>query len=89
MPGSDRRVHIRTELNSRVRVESERLGSVILSTRDISDGGVFIVVEHDELALEIGDRVTVQAQDLPIEAPVLQMEVVRQTSEGYGLQFAE
>lgn len=89
MPGSDRREHIRTELNSRVKVESERLGSVIVSTRDISDGGVFIVVEKGEFALEIGDQVTVQAQDLPIEAPVLQMKVVRQTPDGYGLQFAE
>jgi len=89
MPASDRREHIRTELNSRVRVESERLGSVILSTRDISDGGVFIAVDKDEFALEIGDRITVQAQDLPIEAPVLQMTVVRQTPDGYGLQFSE
>ncbi len=89
MPGADRREHIRTNLHSTVKVETERGDSIILSTRDISDGGVFIAVENNEIVLEIGDSVTVQAQDLPIEAPVLQMKVVRQTAEGYGLQFAD
>ncbi|MDV2079272.1 MULTISPECIES: PilZ domain-containing protein [Marinobacter] len=89
MAASDRREHIRTSMNTRVKVENDRIGSVILSTRDISDGGVFIAVENDEVELEIGDRVTVQVQGLPVEAPVLDMKVVRQTHEGYGLQFAD
>lgn len=60
-------------------------GEVIVMTRDISDSGIFIF-ERSGL-LSIGDIVEVQIQDTPMEAPVVQMAVVRRDSEGYGLQF--
>ena len=41
------------------------------------------------LALPQGTIVTGQVQDLPIEAPVLQMEVMRVDAEGIGLRFIE
>lgn len=88
MSSEDRREHIRTALNAKVSVTHPDIGSKIFSTRDISDGGIFIVVE-DDFAPQLGDRVEVQVQGLPIPAPVLEMVVVRKTVDGFGLQFAD
>ena len=89
MVGSDRREHIRTAMSAKVRVVHETLGAFLFSTRDISEGGVFIVVESEPFHPEIGDRVTVQVHGLPVPAPILPMVVVRRTDDGYGLQFED
>lgn len=87
MPDSNRREHIRTAMNARVKLVHDQLGEFVFDTRDISDGGVFVVVGEQSFAPAIGDRVTVQVQGLPIPAPVLNMIVVRKAPEGFGLQF--
>lgn len=75
-------------MNAKVKVTHPEYESMVFATRDISDGGIFIVVE-DGFAPDIGDRLQVQVQGLPIPAPVLEMVVVRKTVDGFGLQFAE
>ncbi|WP_148863015.1 PilZ domain-containing protein [Marinobacter fonticola] len=85
---SNRRAHIRTALNAQVSVTHPSLGRRVYNTRDISDGGIFIVSEGSELP-ELGDRVEVQVQGLPVPAPVLEMEVVRMSVDGFGLQFID
>jgi len=87
MDGNDRREHIRTAMSAKVKVVHEELGEFIFSTRDISDGGVFIVVDTEPFAPNLGDTVTVQVQGLPVPALILEMVVVRKTNDGYGLQF--
>jgi phosphoribosylformylglycinamidine (FGAM) synthase-like enzyme len=89
MTPDDRRIHLRTAMSATVKVEHETLGTFVFGTRDISDGGVFIAVEEQQFAPQMGDKVTVQVQGLPMEAPVLRMVVRRKTPEGYGLQFAD
>ncbi len=89
MDGNDRREHSRTALSAKVKVEHATLGEFLFSTRDISDGGIFIVVESDPFEPALGDRVQVQVQGLPVPAPVLEMVVVRKTNDGFGLQFAD
>ncbi len=89
MVGNDRRVHNRTAMSAKVRVTHEELGEFVFSTRDISDGGVFVVVDTEPFEPAIGDRVQVQVQGLPVPAPVLDMVVVRETNDGFGLQFAD
>ncbi|KPP97687.1 PilZ domain-containing protein [Marinobacter sp. HL-58] len=89
MVGNDRRIHNRTAMSAKVRVTHEELGEFVFSTRDISDGGVFVVVDTEPFAPSIGDRVQVQVQGLPVPAPVLDMVVVRETNDGFGLQFAD
>ncbi|MFW5823831.1 MAG: PilZ domain-containing protein [Marinobacter sp.] len=88
MTQSDRREHIRTALNARVSVSHDTLGERQFATRDISDGGVFVVVEEADFEPELGDVVTVQVQGLPVPAPELKMVVVRKSVDGFGLQFA-
>ena len=89
MAGDDRRVHPRTAMSAKVKVSHETLGDHVFSTRDISDGGVFIVLDAEPFEPTINDRVQVQVQGLPIPAPVLEMVVVRKTIDGYGLEFAD
>ncbi|MBW4936284.1 PilZ domain-containing protein [Marinobacter sp. F4206] len=87
MAGNDRREHIRTAMSAKVKVRHPLLGEFVFSTRDISDGGVFIVVDTEPFEPSLGDRVTVQVQGLPVPAPILDMLVVRKTNDGFGLQF--
>lgn len=87
MSDNDRRVHSRTAMSAKVKVVHEQFGEFVFSTRDISDGGVFIVLNDEPFTPELGDNVTVQVQGLPIPAPVLDMVVVRKTIDGFGLQF--
>lgn len=89
MAEDDRRIHCRTAMSAKVKVTHESLGEFLFSTRDISDGGVFIVVEDEPFEPQMGDKVDVQVQGLPVPAPVLNMVVVRKTIDGYGLQFGE
>ncbi|MDX1801221.1 MAG: PilZ domain-containing protein [Marinobacter sp.] len=88
MSAEDRREHIRTALNAKVSVTHPEFEPRLFSTRDISDGGIFIVVE-DDFAPAVGDEVQVQVQGLPVPAPVLDMVVVRRTVDGFGLQFRD
>jgi hypothetical protein len=82
----NQRKHPRTSMKCRILIRHSALGDVVAQTRDLSDGGVY--VKHPQLAtLRPGDRVTGQVQDLPIEAPLLQMEVMRVDAEGAGLRF--
>lgn len=89
MVGNDRREHHRTAMSAKVRVIHPTLGEFVFATRDISDGGVFIVVDTEPFEPEIGDAIQVQVQGLPVPAPVLDMVIVRKTNDGYGLQFAD
>lgn len=89
MSVDDRREYCRTAMSAKVKVNHEQLGEFVFSTRDISDGGVFIVVDDEPFAPEMGDKIKVQVQGLPVQAPVLNMVVVRITNDGYGLQFDE
>ncbi|MGO1463208.1 MAG: PilZ domain-containing protein [Marinobacter sp.] len=89
MSVDDRREHFRTAMCAKVKVNHEQLGEFVFSTRDISDGGVFVVVDDEPFTPGMGDKVKVQVQGLPLPAPVLDMAVVRITNDGYGLQFEE
>jgi hypothetical protein len=83
---SNQRRHPRIPMKCRIKISHPSFGELVAQTGDLSDGGVY--VKHPALAtLSQGTRVTGQVQDLPIEAPVLQMEVMRVDSDGAGLRF--
>lgn len=83
---TNRREFVRTAMNASVLVRHPLVGEVIYKTRDISDGGIYVVAESD-LFPPLGDRVEVQVQGLPVAAPTVTMEVVRHGLDGYGMQF--
>lgn len=85
MTSKDKRRHIRTPLACRIKVIHDN-SEMIVKTRDISDGGVFVVLEPDQVP-PIGSFVTGQVQGLMDDAPILEMEVVRVEPAGVGLRF--
>ncbi len=85
---NDRR-YVRTRLRAAVKLIHPQIGDVAAHTRDISDGGAFVLAEGQELPA-LGEIVEVQVQGLPgDDAPVVRMRVVRIDREGVGLQFVE
>ena len=85
---SNQRHQVRTPIKCRIKICHPSFGELVAQTRDLSDSGVY--VRHPQMAaLSVGDRVSGQVQNLPIEAPVLQMEVVRVDAEGAGLRFMQ
>ena len=84
---TDKRVFLRTKFDSRVRLVHPDRGDATFRTGDVSDGGLYL--QNGPFELAIGDEVSVQIQDVPIEAPVVRMLVVRRDASGYGLRFMD
>ena len=85
---SDQRKHHRTSMSARIMVRHEAIGERVFNMRDLSDGGIFVIVDNGDFP-EVGSTVEVQVQGLPVEAPVRTMQVVRRSDEGFGLQFTD
>lgn len=84
--GDNRRKDLRTKIKAKVKLTHPDVGSVLLDSGDISDGGVFLY-QGETTPPELGESVTVQMTGLPVEAPIVPMKVVRYTKDGMGLQF--
>lgn len=82
----EKRQHVRTPFVCRIKIIHDSVGELVVKTRDISDGGVFVVLEPDQIP-PIGSIVKGQVQGLFEEAPILEMEVVRIEAGGVGLRF--
>lgn len=84
----EKRRHVRTPFVCRIKITHDSVGELTVKTRDISDGGVFVVLEPEHIP-PIGTIVKGQVQGLLDDAPVLQMEVVRMEPSGVGLRFLD
>ncbi len=83
----NQRQSVRTPLVTRIKITTPEIGDVMTKTRDISESGVFVLME-DQYLPPIGTVVEGQVQGLPGgAAPVVRMEVVRVESGGIGLRF--
>lgn len=86
---ASRRRYQRLPVNFEVEMTHERLGTQMLRTRNISDGGVFLVTETPP---SIGEMVSVRLRGglgSDEEPPLLQMRVVRVETLGCGLEFVD
>jgi hypothetical protein len=83
----NKREHKRTPLKVQLRIDHPIHGQMLVTTRDISENGVFVVIDDAQRLLQIGELVSGQVQGLPMEAPVVQMEVVRFEPSGVALVF--
>lgn len=88
MSSKDKRRHVRTSFACRIKISHDSVGELLVKTRDISDGGVFVVLEPEQIP-PIGTRLTGQVQGLMDDAPILQLEVVRVEPAGIGLRFVQ
>lgn len=86
MTDHEQRRSIRTPLSCSIKINHASIGELLVKTRDISDGGVFVIIEPENIP-KVGTIVTGQVQGLMEDAPVLAMEVVRIEHEGVGLRF--
>jgi hypothetical protein len=84
---NDKRQHERIAFPAEVKIMHPDFGAIIGRTRDMSDGGLFLIVDVNP-GLGVGARVTVQAQDISGEAPLVEATVVRVEASGVALMYA-
>lgn len=82
----DQRHDHRTPMKVQVKVKHPSIGEVMVQTRDISDGGIFLLTENIEVP-PIGTIVEGQVQGMDVEGPILKLEIVRMEPAGIGLKF--
>ncbi|WP_437879840.1 PilZ domain-containing protein [Pseudomonas sp. LRF_L74] len=85
----NKRLHVRSPMKVQLRIDHPVHGQVMVTTRDISDTGVYILLDEAKNLLKVDEIVSGQVQGLPIEAPILRMVVVRTEAMGVGLRFIE
>lgn len=83
---SDKRKHERLPLSAKVKITHPDIGSVMVWTRDVSDGGVFLITNDTKLP-PIGSVVEGQVQGSMENAPIIKMEIVRVDCNGVGVKF--
>lgn len=88
MSSNNQRQHVRTSFACRIKITHASVGELLVKTRDISDGGVFVVLDPEQIP-PVGTRLTGQVQGLMDDAPILQLEVVRVEANGVGLRFVQ
>ena len=82
----DLRTDHRTPMKCMVKVTHPSIGDVTVSTRDISDGGLFLLTEEIPMP-PVGTIVEGQVQGMGEAAPILKMQIVRLEPAGVGLKF--
>lgn len=82
----DRREYQRIPLTVRIKISHPTFGEKVLSTKNFSEGGLFVIVEPSQLPA-MGTIVKGQVQDLTVPAPIVDMEIVRVERDGVGLQY--
>ena len=81
----NKRVHPRYPLSVDVKVTHPDIGEKMVKTRNISDSGLFILVEPTAMP-PIGEIVQGQVQGEHDDMPVVKMKIVRMENDGLGLQ---
>lgn len=87
MTGSNQRKHLRTPLKVKFKIWHDSVGEMLVATRDVSDGGVFLVINQLEAIPPVGTELFGQVQGLMADAPIVRMKVVRVEPMGVGLRF--
>ena len=83
----ERRKHRRKVVNSRVRVFHPVLGSMDAQTRDISDGGVLVLIGEELSSLKVNDEVKLIFLDSGNVDVVFNMDIVRLSDDGVAMTF--
>ncbi|MDZ7805430.1 PilZ domain-containing protein [Thiohalophilus sp.] len=84
----ERRHYKRKLVNARVRLYHANFDMVEGSTRDISDGGVFVVTDHP-LPLQEGEQLKMILPQSRSPDIVFNMQVIRLATDGMGLMFLD
>ena len=79
---------IRTAFTTRVSIRHPKLGAYVAKTRDLSQGGVFLILDK-AIDIKVDDIVDLQTLDMPAEAPIVKARVLRIESEGIACCFMD
>ncbi len=88
---SENRKHLRIGLVVEIELTTPELGCIDVSTRNISDGGLYLILDDIKLP-PVGTEVKVRLKNQlgdGEEPPVNRARVVRQEPDGVGLIFLE
>ena len=80
------RQFFRHPISVSIKISHESIDEVILETKDVSDGGLFVVVNPDKMPA-IGVIVKGQVQGMAEDPPIVEMEIVRLANNGIGLKY--
>lgn len=84
---TNQRGNPRTPLKVKLKLDHPLHGEMLVVTRDISDCGVYVLMDQAQQLLKVGEEMQGQVQGLPMEAPILRMRVIRVEALGVGLRF--
>lgn len=84
----NKREHPRYPLSVDVKISHPDIGEKMVKTRNISDSGLFILVEPTAMP-PVGEIVQGQVQGEHDDMPIVKMKIVRMEDDGLGLQFIE
>ncbi len=82
----EKRQFPRTSVTIEVRVWHESFGEMVVKTRDVSQGGVFLVTGAAAMP-PVGTVLEGQVLGREGDLPVVKMEIVRMEPSGVGLRF--
>lgn len=85
---SERRIFPRRLVNARVMLVNGSIGEVRAVTRDISDSGVFVLV-NPVPKLPVGAHIKMHMLDSRQPDIAFNMKVVRSTADGIGMMFID
>ncbi len=90
MSGRNRRQHERMDLSLEVELVHPIVGRITVNTRDLSHGGLFVVLKGEVPPVGSMVKVKLLAQlGEGAEPPTVSMKVVRIENEGLGLMFVQ
>jgi len=84
----EKRLHYRRKIGARVKISHSTFGFIKTTTRDISDIGLFVELQH-RLRLPIGGHIKLQFLDSARPEIAFNMKVIRENDEGVGLVFVD
>jgi len=84
----EKRSFARRMVNARVMLVNGSIGEVRATTRDISDNGVFVVVQPVP-KLPVGAHIKMHMMDSLQPDIAFNMKVIRSTAEGIGMMFID
>jgi hypothetical protein len=84
----ENRRHERVPIAVEVEMVDPAIGKLIVNTKDISDGGLFLRLAHKPWP-QVGSVVTVRVNEQlgGEDPPLLRARVVRETHDGVGVEF--
>lgn len=85
---SERRHHRRKRVDARVELDHPELGTIKAHTRDISNGGTFVVLQQGK-GFPVGARLKLRLVDSAAPGIVFNAKVMHRNREGIGLMFLD